>query len=126
MDSRSPSEATAPDLVDAGALKDDHFSRAPLTTIQTVPLASVFCFYGLLPTGPSMPLRSATAWTIRVPSHSADGPPFVDGQLRVLIAEYLAVVQKRLRRGRRGERWRYGRDRQRKARVRGSRSSWGT
>ena len=44
--SRNPSEATAPNLADAGgALKDDHLSGAPLTTIQTAQLASVFCFY---------------------------------------------------------------------------------
>jgi len=43
--SRSPSEATVPDLADEeGALKSDHPSEAPLTTIQIAQLASVFCF----------------------------------------------------------------------------------
>lgn len=43
MRSRSPS--AEPDLADAeGALKADHPSEAPLTTIQIAQLASAFCF----------------------------------------------------------------------------------
>ena len=35
----------------------------------------------------------ANAWTIRAPSHSGHEPPLIAGELRLLLAEHLAIVR---------------------------------